>query len=89
MRSQTFGHLPDKVIQEKIFVLYVDDRNKPAFIELDHDEKGLTELALLLRSSQIIAVVRGTRIKAKVESVVSIDLGNAGYTHRFDLSESP
>lgn len=89
MTKPFYGDLPDQVIPEKLFVFTTDDSDKPKLIELDTDDKGLEELALMIRSDSIIAVVRGTRVKAQVTSQVQIDLGNTGYTHVLNVKTSP
>lgn len=85
--SVLFGGVADVVMPERLFAV-LNEQGKTRVIELNVDDEGLTELALMLRSDTLVAVFRGVRLQTKIENVATIVLNQDKFEHRLPLKES-
>lgn len=74
--------------EERIFAFAIAERSRPRVFEYDYDKDGLEALANLIRSEEVISVVRGRRADFAHESVVSLSDGRDRMENRIIVSRN-
>jgi hypothetical protein len=79
--------LPQQLSGERIFAFALADRTTPRVFDFDTSPDGIKSVANLIRTEQVIAVVRGHRANINRASVVSLTLGSEEIEDRLLLSD--
>jgi len=74
--------------EEKVFAFAITERSRPRVFEYDYDRDGLEALANLIRSEEVISVVKGRRADFAHESVVSLSDGRDRMENRIIVSRN-
>ena len=73
--------------EERLWAFALADRSSPQVFDYTPDEEGLQSLANLLRSEEVLAVVRGTKAKFEILSVVELSVGEQLLVNRLPLQK--
>lgn len=84
-RGQSFGlvhrfALTPPTSEERLFAFAVTERLQPQVFDFANDEQGLQALANLIRSEDVLVVVRGQQAPFETSSLVEVSIG--GRTHQ-------
>lgn len=79
-RGVTLGHAPGRpqpepVQSNKIFAVSTTPYGKADIFTYEDDEQGRRELSNLIRSEEVLMVIRGSQVTFRTASVVELNLG--------------
>lgn len=83
-RGHSFGCAPKFSLaaqtEERLFAFATTERMQPQVFEFANDEEGLQQLANLIRSEEVQAVIKGQRAPFEVVSLVEVAM--SGHIHQ-------
>ena len=92
-KGHSFGHAPALTFstpsEERLFAFAVTERSRPHVFEFSNDEEGLQELANLIRSEEVQAVVKGVKTQFELVSLVEVAMGGHVHQDRLPIPRNP
>ena len=86
--NSSFGAPLEFSDRQKLYAFSVARGGRPQVFEFDITPEGLTSLANLVRSEDVIKVVKGAEARFTVESVVSLTAGDLELIDKLPLRMS-
>ncbi len=91
-KSVSFGgvgplKLGDQRTYERYFAFAVAEGARPRVFDYDTDADGLEAVSNLIRSEEVLAVVRGRAAQFAELSVVEMSIGGRRLSHRLNVKE--
>lgn len=88
-KGHSFGCAPKFQLaspaDSRLFAFAVTDRAQPHLFDYSDDEEGLQALANLIRSEEVLAVVRGQLAPFEVVSLVEVAMGGRIHADRLSI----
>jgi hypothetical protein len=84
----SFGSPANTTEKQKIYAFAVTRGGRPQVFDFDITEEGLASLATLVRSEDVLKVVKGCEARFSVESVVSLSANDLELTDRLPMKMS-